>query len=243
MKQKVNFMMMILAVLTFSTLALAVPTTVPLNTGYDHSLLVLDKYPTVTSNPSTVRDDYWINVASFPANLGSAFVVPRSLTFWAVPFPNTNWISAWNTNTSPSGSTTTTPAYALFKKCFCLQKGFKEAKVDFQIRGDDYIQIWLNGVSNQILPYSVGNWDTNRNPLSVKSDKGFRVGKNCIYVLVKDTGIEVTGFNLLGTVSAYGLMPAIAKGRESSFAPCACDDPKPIDEGKIVQEILKSANL
>src|SRR5687767_10123299 len=52
-------------------------TTVPLNTGYNHSPFVL--YPPFSS-PGVVADNYWINIASYPTTnpaIGPSWVLPQ----------------------------------------------------------------------------------------------------------------------------------------------------------------------
>lgn len=61
--KKTNSIATIFAFLIFSNLAIG---QVPLNTGYNYS--IFNPYPTVTTpiSPPPARDNYWINIASYP---------------------------------------------------------------------------------------------------------------------------------------------------------------------------------
>jgi hypothetical protein len=101
-----------------------------------------------------------------------------------------------------------------------LQPNFQKAKLTIpKVRADDTIQIWLNSQTNQVIAPAWGNW--NPQPLSGSTTQGFRVGKNCVYVLVEDFHGHM-GFDLLGDITAYGLLPMPAAGTGQSFEPCAC---------------------
>lgn len=256
MFRKMNLIAVLAALLLFSNSVIA-QTTVPLNTGYKHS--VYNPYPIVNNDPTPVgdtRDNYWINIASYPiigAAMGPAWILKRVNPTWAPAFANTNWIGARNTAFSPAGTTTDNPAYTIFRKCFCMLPGFKDAKLSFQVRADDTIQVWLNSQVNQVVAPAWGNW--NGAPLSGSTGQGFRVGKNCLYVLVEDFHGHM-GFDLLGSVTAYGLLPTPAAGTDQSFEPCACrQGPAGLvvgknnvmgamrndDDGQVIQEIVKIA--
>jgi hypothetical protein len=221
MFRKMNLVGVLAASLFLSHFAIA-QTTVPLNTGYNHS--VYGPYPTVNSDPVPAgnRDNFWINIASYPitgAPMGPAWILKKAPP-WAAAFGGTNWIGARTTFLSPAGTAASNPAYTIFRKCFCLQPGYKEAKLRISsVRADDTIQVWLNTQTNQVIAPAWGNW--NSTPLSGSTGNGFRVGKNCIYVLVEDFGGHM-GFDLLGDITAYGLLPMPAAGTDQSFEPCAC---------------------
>lgn len=252
MLRKMNLLAVLAAFLLFSNSAIA-QTTVQLNTGYDHS--VYNPYPTVNTDPSPAgaRDNYWINISSYPitgAAMGPAWILKKAAP-WAPAFANTNWIGARNTALSAAGTTQDNPAYTIFRKCFCLQPGFKDAKLTINsVRADDTIQVWLNSQVNQVIAPAWGNW--NGTPLSGGTKQGFRTGKNCVYVLVEDFTGHM-GFDLLGDITAYGLLPMPAAGTGQSFEPCACghgpaglpdrrtamavDD----DDQQVIQSIVKIA--
>ena len=217
--KKINLIAALAAFLLLSNFAIA-QTTVPLNTGYKHS--IFSPYPPV-SGTSTTPDQYWMNIASYPTTTPTpvtpAWVIQKH-PVWAVPFPGTNWISARNTFVSAPGVNPANPAYTIFRKCFCLLPGYKDAKLNIQVRADDTIQVWLNNQVNQVIAPSWGN--LNGPPLLGSTNKGFRVGKNCLYVLLEDVYGVAMGFDLQGDVSANGLLPMPAAGTGQSFEPCAC---------------------
>lgn len=216
MLRKINLLLAIVATLGFSNLALA-QTVVRLNTGFNHSPIVQAKYPI------GVADDYWINIATYPTTtpaVGPSFNITPP-TGWFSPMANSNWISARNTYSSGAGTNSEDPGYSIFRKCYCLQQGFKQAQLNFQVRADDKITVWLNTITNQVLAPSNGNFNS-ATPLSASTATGFRAGKNCIYVLLEDYFGVAMGFDLVGNISAYGLLQTPAKGTSQSFAPCSC---------------------
>lgn len=257
MLRKVNLIAVLAALLLLSNSANA-QTTVPLNTGYNHSIFT--PYAPVFG-PSNTLDQYWINIASYPPTttppVWPAFVIQSA---WVPPLPGTNWISARNTWASGAGVNPDNPGYTIFRKCFCLLPGYKDAKLSFELRADDSIQVWLNTQTNQVL---APTWGNHSGPtLKAGTDRGFRVGKNCIYVLLEDYYGGAMGFDLLGSVSAFGLLPTPAAGTGQSFEPCACKSQGPVavaeassklkvgvasalkvedDDGQIISEIVKVA--
>lgn len=220
-----------LALLGASSAAMS-QTTLPLDTGFNNS-----NFTIYNGNPP---DNYWIKVA---ASTGSTpvpgFVIPAHPAWQTLPSSIgglSRWVGPTATGGSPSGQTT----YALFRKCFCLMPGYKQAQMNFKIRGDDIIGVWLNSVSNNILPVQGGSFSgpAINGPAPAPQ---FRTGRNCVYVLVVDTGSVVTGFNLAGTVSAYGLMPMASAGIGASFKPCACEGPVTVSEQATINAITKIA--
>lgn len=201
------FLSTAVAAITISTSAVA-QTTVALNTGYNNAAF------NVYTTPAPSPDNFWIKVAASnpPVPAPSFMINPHQA--WAPALPNSRWIGA-----TPTGMGA--PFYAIYRKCFCLMPGYRNPQLSFQIRGDDSIQVWLNGVAGTILPAQGGSFGGP--PLSGTAQVSqFRAGVNCLYVLVEDTGGVISGFNLSGTVSAFGLMPVPAAGTATSFAPCNC---------------------
>jgi len=222
-------------------------TTVPLNTGYNHQ--VFWPYAPVTILPSSIADNYWINIASHPTTnpaIGPSWVLPVAPP-WAPPFPQTHWISAWKTFLSPSGTMQSHPAYTIFRKCFCLSPNFKNASLSFRVRADDNIQVWFNTILNVALPPTIGNWPPNLQPRASlpSAPNWFRVGRNCIYVLLEDTGGHM-GFDMVGSIQADGLAEQPAFGPAQTFA-CECADSIPhpqgiaTDEERVIRDIARIA--
>lgn len=235
-------------------------TVVPLNTGFDHWTQLV--YVPPPAAISTTRDDYWINLASYPATIpptDRTFLVRTTGAPWAPPLSFTSggvtwgssWISAWNRNASQTIATPSNPAYTLFRKCFCLREGFAKAEVVLKARADDTIQVWLNTQLQTLVPPSWGNW--NGTPVSggTTNQQWFHPGVNCIYVLVEDFRGHM-GLNLVGTISAIGLLAEPAKGTTGSFEPCSCERghgptgaaPRGVGheaDQEVVNEIIKTA--
>jgi hypothetical protein len=220
-------------------------TIVPLNTGFNHS--------TGSVYPVGATDNYWINISTSPTTTpaaGPAFAI-KAENPWqpempaASGIPGTRWISAWNTIGGKGAG------YTIFRKCFCLMS-FTQAKLAFDVRGDDNITVWLNSIGSTIFSASPAGW-ANATPLrgGTTDQAKFHVGVNCLYVLLEDV-VGWMGFDLRGTVSAYGLMPMPAMGTTTSFAPCGCDFSTgagggvparvaAFDDRQVVQEIQKFA--
>jgi hypothetical protein len=226
-----------LALLGASSAALS-QTTLPLNTGFNHSNFTVYTPPPLT-------DNYWIKVGGSngngPFNV-PAFVINKH-ALWANPLSGGGFGSQWIGATSPTGASTSSQVnYAIYRKCFCLMPGFKKAEMNFKILGDDMIGVWLNGINNNIVPVQGGSFTgpAINGPVTAPQ---FQTGRNCIYVLVVDTGSVVTGFDLAGTVTAYGLMPMAAAGSNMSFKPCQCEGPvKAVaDDRATIQAIARIA--
>lgn len=231
--------------------------TMPLNTGYNHSPLVDAVYPIT---PAT-QDNYWIRYGSgypplSPAAAAPSWAINHVGAPWIAPpvGSNSTWINATNTWASPLGTSPDYPSYYIYRKCFCLLPGFNNARMRFQVRADDSVAIWFNNFGNQILPTSTGNWGSGQ-PYQVNVETGFRVGRNCLYVLIGDVG-TYAGFNLWGAVQANGLLPTPSfgtsgPGNQGVFQPCNCQNgPAGImkkdaedNDSKIVEQIMKSVSI
>lgn len=206
------------------------------------------------------QDNYWIRIASGPAQVTTTPGLPWSITipnFNQLPpyngiFPST-WISGFGSNAaSPSGASWITPAYSLFRKCFCMPQGAVEPRIIGKVLNDDSIQLWLNLMSNQLLTPNVRPLNNNPpNAYTLNSNATFfRTGINCLYALVEDTG-GLTGFNLSGEIATAGPSPYIAEGITMSFSPCSCQTPRglnpqikfDVEEKAMIKEIVKNQEL
>lgn len=212
----------LLAVALLTTAAPSLSQSLPLNTGFDHGSI--QTYPLPTSGP--VRDNYWIEVAASAAPVPEpAFVVPNAP--WAAPMvfgTGSRWISGTANRSSYPGTSAINPSYSIFRKCFCLMRGFQNPQINFRLRSDNAVQVWLNSQLNPMLGPSPSNFNGPVHVGGTSDPSRFRAGRNCVYVLVEDDGV-IFGFNLHGTVTALGLMPTAAAGTDMSFHPCACDTP------------------
>jgi hypothetical protein len=241
---KMNLIVAILILITVTNSVLATQT-VKLNTGYNHSLIVDAPYT------PTTQDNYWIKVwstsGSFPA---PSWAVPIGTAPWWTPvLSDSNWINVQNNNGSTYPTSVSSPSYHLYRKCFCLHQGFNNASMKFDFRADDGVAVWFN--SSWLFGFSAGNWAAST-PYTIPSvTSGFKVGRNCVYVLIGDVG-TYTGFNLAGNVTANGLLPTPAFGTAGTFQPCGCGGGGPLaggqtmktvdneDDTKVIEEIVKS---
>lgn len=223
-----------LALLGASSAAMS-QTTLPLDTGLNYSNFTVSSY-----SGSPLPDQYWIKVASSSTMSSTpGFVIPAHPAWQTLPSSiggQSSWVGPTPTGTSPSGQTT----FAIFRKCFCLMPGYKQAQMNFKIRGDDGIGVWLNSAGNNIVPYQGGSFSGPAINGPATAPK-FQTGRNCVYVLVVDTGSVVTGFNLAGTVSAYGLMPMASAGTGASFRPCTCEGRPVASEQATIRALVNVA--
>lgn len=165
-----------------------------LNTGYDQ-----DAGAAVT--PCSPDDDWEVTDEAV-----SAGTTPRRADVidphpdWASPFPDSRWISVTcDGDPGLSGA----EEHFEFTYCFCLNEGFHEPELDLKLRADDAIEeIRLNGNS---LPFA-GNGTYAGTPVEEtygeRYRRYFRSGKNCLTVVIRDTGSVITGLNLVGTMTA-----------------------------------------
>jgi hypothetical protein len=201
----------------------------PLNTGYDYATFGL--YPQATTSPSTVQDNYWIRITSFEPpstnpTIAPAWVLdpPSNPPSWAGwnTLPNSRWVGPQPLAAGgTAGTSATHPGYYIYRKCFCLMAGYQNPTLTFQLRTDNKANAWLNSITNVLVPPTPASYSGTAITSQPTTASMFNVGLNCVYVLVENTG-GPTGFDLAGTVSATGLMPASGAGAESSFAPCQC---------------------
>jgi hypothetical protein len=222
--------LLLAALLCIAPVAADATTTVPLNTGYNHWLF--QPYQVVTNPTSNTPDQYWINIASYLTTnppIGPSWVLQVPSSAWAQPLPGppqSHWISAWKTALNPAVPPFQYPAYTIFRKCFCLSPNFKKetATLSFQMRADDNFQVWFNSILNVARPPTPANhWPGAQIVSSLPSaPHWFKAGRNCIYVLLEDTGGHM-GFTLSGTFQADGLAEQPALGPAQTFR-CPCGD-------------------
>lgn len=222
--KRARFVAPLTALLSFGTSAVALA--LPIDTGYNY--LTYSPYPAPPSGNSTIKDNYWINVASYlPPSMTStvapSFVI-KDNSPWQPPFvPNSRWIGPLPTWNSPAGSTGDDHAWTLFRKCFCLAPNFNGATLSFQARHDESLQIMLNSLTNTVYGPAPANFGNSSVPLVTLSQGqlgALHAGKNCIYALLEDTG-GAMGWDLTGNFNANGLYPYAAAGAQQSF-PCDC---------------------
>ena len=216
--------------LLFLVTAPVVVAQVPLNTGYNHAL----------NAPYAIgaQDQYWIALTSYPNSPTAPARTIAPNAGWTAPLlPQTRWISAWNTNLSQPGTSAQNPSYTIFRKCFCLMPNFKNPTMSFQLRADDNVQAWFNTVTQTLIPPQIGNWWTGSPVLQSPpvNPAWFRTGRNCLYVLLEDTG-GAMGFDLAGSVQAVGLLPLPAHGVGQSI-PCCDGQPAATVEADVLKAI------
>jgi hypothetical protein len=217
----------------------AIAGALPLDTGYDYTNFAPYPAPPLNPAPSPISDNYWINIASFPTIAVSPAHVIDPNAAWQT-YPGSRWIgprNVWNSNAS-----TDNPYYTIFKKCFCLAPKFNSPSLSFHVRNDDNMQIWLNTVLDTLVGPIPGNYNTpGANVVATAAQLQYlHAGKNCIYVLLEDTGTAM-GFDLTGNVNANGLYPFAAAGVDGTF-PCGCDaHPGPVPNSAANNPAARSA--
>jgi hypothetical protein len=201
--------------------------TLTLNTGYNHA------------NQSTFavgggqKDDYWQLVSdpiSTTVDPRRANTIPPYGSAWKPAMPMSTWLSY-----SINGSQGIMVGDYIYRKCFCLKKGFdskdaiKKTIMNLSVRADDDVYVHLNKVpttTDYILkkgPTDINGSFSSVNPAQVELDgeKLFgmlKVGTNCLYANVKDTMNVVTGFNLKGSITAAGI-DGVASFNENNKEP------------------------
>lgn len=251
MKNKSNLIATILVLLIFSSFATAT-VTVPLNSGFDHWFGV----PYGTS-PSPLglpkQDNYWINVSN-PLNFIPSFAITKYGS-WLNPMTGgsgtgSQWVNFQNSWSSATGTNSNNPHFAIYRKCFCLQKGYTGANMRFDLRADDYSAVFFNGSTNILLAPGAGNFGgglprnvntTTGVGISTGPYRGFKVGSNCLYVFVEDDG-TATGFNLAGEMSVTaGMLGMPAMGPDQSYAPCSCSANGPVADSPVKNQTKRLA--
>jgi len=136
-------------------------------------------------------DDTWI--VNYDPNVGfgspqPAFVVSPHASWLTIP--TSQWIS-FDRN-GPNGD------YG-YQSCFCLKAGFQNASLNFTGRADDSASVFLN--NNFLVNLAAFNSVAPTN-FATGNQSLFQAGRNCIDVVVHNTGAVVTGFNLKGQITA-----------------------------------------
>jgi hypothetical protein len=282
MKNKLNLIAAIFVLLIFSSFASAT-VTVPLNSGFDHWFGVpYGVSPSPVGLPK--QEDYWINVSD-PLNFKTSYAINKYTAPlpWLGPMNHTNiltvltdsqWVNFQSSWSSAPGTNSDNPRYAIYRKCFCLQPEYKNPNMRFSLRADEYSAVYFNGSTNILLAPAWGNASSGpartvntTTGVGINTGgpyRGFKVGKNCLYVFVEDFGTDTqglaTGFNLAGEMSvSAGMLSMPAKGPFQSYAPCSCEVPIPgtdspvkndtkrstltadEDETEVIKEIIKFA--
>ncbi|MFN0060140.1 MAG: LamG domain-containing protein [Planctomycetota bacterium] len=88
-----------------------------------------------------------------------------------------------------------------YQFCFCLREGFSNAQLSLDMLSDDRAKVYLNGF---LILTTVPSFAFQLPPDSVvvTNQSYFHAGENCIKVVVENTHGVVTGFNLVGEVTA-----------------------------------------
>jgi hypothetical protein len=245
-----------ITLLILITLGLSNPSsaaTLPLNTGYDYS--------NWNTYPATTPDNYWIRIASYPTMaVGPSWAVLNTSAGapWIAPMPGPTgipsmWINAFGNTAAGPNASVLDPKYAIYRKCFCLPAAFTQPKIQGSVRNDDSIQIWFNSQLNTVLSPSPLNMNTvvigAPYTINYTDQTKFRIGRNCLYVLVEDTGGH-TGFDLAANLTVNtAIPPMIATGPNMSFGNCTCGQGVPVaamkkmetEDDEVIAQIVKFA--
>ena len=166
--------------------------TLPIKTGCD--------YATGTTSKIGGPDLNWTVVADPDPNTTESrppYVITQNPA-WAAPLPGTQWISSYSTASDEMNGK------YVFELCFCLREGFSNPILNLSLRADDRAEVFLNGGSlgstpnpsfNTLAPYQV----------PVPPSNVFKVGRNCIRVVVENVYSVAMGLNLSGSITTNGL--------------------------------------
>ncbi|TAK38504.1 MAG: T9SS type A sorting domain-containing protein [Saprospiraceae bacterium] len=180
--------------------------TIVLNTGWDN------QNSTVINTPGMDVDnapdlDWWViadPVTTIPTPRPADVIAPAH-PLWALPFSNSQWISACPLGCN--GQLPGTPQQFTYEVCFNLPPGFSDANLSLQLRADEVIdEVWLG--SNNIYtvptypPYpATGGFAGPPLIITDGMQSHFAAGQNCLMVKYSDITGAVTGLNVAGGVT------------------------------------------
>jgi hypothetical protein len=183
MKNKMNLVGMILAILVFGNVVFA-SVTLDMSTGVNVG---------VAGNPLFVnpaRDNYWISRSNPTTN--------------PLPANTKSWIkygmATWNSipGTLPIYANSDALGTSEYERCFCVSN-LEGAKLDITMRADNKANLFLNSYfANPILQTMTNDTFNTSKPAAIlqyTAANGLKVGKNCIRVRVNNEG-GPTGFAL-----------------------------------------------
>ncbi len=142
---------------------------------------------------SGADDDTWtvtVDAAGGTVPRPATVINPNSA--W-LTIPGTKWIAA--SYTGPNGVYT-------YEYCFCLEKWFENARLIMDLRADDNAEVYLNGNFVGATPLTYAFNTPLPTHIDVTNQTLFRVGENCIEVVVRNTHGVVTGVNIAGSITA-----------------------------------------
>jgi hypothetical protein len=241
LKKTITFMLLFISTGIGSQSKAIIPIEMPINTGLNHQQgMFTQPYTGVPafSTLSNISDNYWTvfwhNDANLPPGPFLARVIGKFPT-WQNPQSSgvggftygSHWISAYQSAENYR------PKYYVFRTCFCLQEGFQRANFQLSMLHDDTIAgVWLgNKVGGSDVYYQVTNSSfptanaSGGNSSRVSyADSKFKVGRNCIYVVLRNlANNKLMGLNVVGKVAAIGLLPTPGSGVNGNvFQACNC---------------------
>jgi PKD repeat protein len=167
-----------------------------INTGFNNAI--------GSVYPVGAADANWTVVADPDPNTTEprpAFVISAHPA-WQPALPNTQWISSYS-----SASDETNGPYT-FQYCFCLRDGFSNPVLNLSLRADDQAQVFLNGTGpGELIGVTPNPSHNTQSPFQITPPpaRKFRVGRNCITVVVNNIGAVAMGLNLSGSITTDGL--------------------------------------
>lgn len=201
MKNKLNVILMFMAVLVLSNVVSA-SVTLDLSTGVNVGAVGNPLYV------SPARDDNWMVLTTPPGN------TLQNVKAW-IKYNMSGWNKVDGTlpifgNTDATGTTE-------YERCFCISNP-EGATLDLTLRADNKANVFLNSYFPSIMTAAVNN--TFNNPVvpavqftANTQNSGLKVGKNCIRVRVNNEG-GPTGFALKAILKA--------KSAQDTFQPNSC---------------------
>jgi hypothetical protein len=169
---------------------------VVLNTGYDQTAAA--PYPS-TSLPNP--DGYWQLVDS--PNPGLTVPAPA----WAITpnsvwstLPQTNWISAYNTDAQLLLNPAPANPYS-FQRCFCTCPGVRSVNINLTILVDDSADVFFDNIP---IPPSITPPDLNLPGITITTTQPVNPvgGKHCLTVAVRNTFPSAMGLDIAGAITS-----------------------------------------
>ena len=173
--------------------------TIPISTGVDH--LNNQAYPVGQ------QINYWSLVDIPPPSVAPTANINLPYKPYTINpnpawgnFPNSSWISAFDTNELDENNRAPLPPYS-YQTCFCVAEDNSNVLFDFQFLADDVVTVLLTDTQGN----TIQNFGTAKFKQSeveeVNTTINLDAGTYCIRGDVRNTNRHAMGFNLEGTIS------------------------------------------
>jgi hypothetical protein len=211
---------------------------VSLNTGYDQIAGALyapvqpDAYWELIDAPKTDLDGDHL-----PDGPGTTTTLTLPSPPWVISpngawsnFPDSNWISAYQTNALDTNNQQPIYAPYAFQRCFCTCEGVKSVLLDLTVLADNTADVTFDGGPSlgSMLSNSTANFRTG---LKITKEIPVQPGRHCLRVDVRNISLVAMGLNVNGTVTS------VTPGEQLFLSASCC-----IAKGKIIGRKFDDVN-